>query len=92
MAPEPRSAIGRERLARLWRAGTELLGCRVESEQGQALGRIRDIWRTGAPDVLVIEDARGGELLVPAALLRRVDKAERLVVVELLPGLLPEEG
>jgi len=28
-APEPRSTIGHDHLARLWRAGTALLGCRV---------------------------------------------------------------
>jgi 16S rRNA processing protein RimM len=72
--------------------GYELLGCRVLGEDGTPVGRIRDIWRTGAPDVLVIEDASGREVLVPAALLRRVDVPGRLAVVELLPGLLPEEG
>jgi ribosomal 30S subunit maturation factor RimM len=61
------------------------------AEDGAPVGRIRDIWRTGAPDVLVIEDAAGREVLVPAALLRRVDVAGRLAVVDLLPGLLPEE-
>jgi 16S rRNA processing protein RimM len=68
----------------------QLLGCRVEDAQGRDLGRVRDIWQTGAPDVLVIERDSGGELLVPAAesLLREVDVARGRLVIEIPPGLL----
>jgi 16S rRNA processing protein RimM len=70
----------------------ELVGCRVEDAQGRALGRVRAIWQTGAPDVLLIEQDSGRELLVPAAesLLREVDVARRRLVIELPPGLLDE--
>lgn len=69
----------------------ELVGCRVEAEDGTALGVVREIWQTGAPDVLVVEGADGRQRLIPAALLRRVDRAAGRAVVELLPGLLGEE-
>jgi 16S rRNA processing protein RimM len=73
--------------------GHELVGCALESEQGNPIGVVRDVWRTGAPDVLVVEDGAGHERLIPAALLREVDVAAGRAVVELLPGLLdPEEA
>jgi len=66
----------------------ELVGCRVESEDGVVLGEIRGLWETGASDVLVVAAADGREHLVPAALLCDVDVVARRVVVEMLPGLI----
>jgi 16S rRNA processing protein RimM len=66
----------------------ELVGCAVEAVDGRPLGRVRGIWHTGAPDVLVVEAEGGREHLVPAAFLRAVDVAARRAVVELPPGLL----
>jgi len=68
--------------------GHELIGCRVEAEDGQPVGVITGIWETGAPDVLVVTAEDGREHLVPSALLRDVDVAGRCAVIELLPGLL----
>jgi 16S rRNA processing protein RimM len=71
--------------------GFQLLGCRVEGEDGTVVGTVRSLWETGARDLLEVE-AEGGALhLIPAPLLRRVDVEARLVVIELLPGLLGEE-
>jgi 16S rRNA processing protein RimM len=70
--------------------GYQLLGCRVEGEDGRAVGTVREIWETGASDLLVVEDGAGARHLLPTALLRRVDTAERRLVMELLPGLLPD--
>jgi 16S rRNA processing protein RimM len=68
----------------------ELVGCLVEGADGRRVGVVREIWSTGAPDVLVVEDERGAEHLIPAAeeLLREVDVAGRRIVIELIPGLL----
>lgn len=68
----------------------QLIGCRVESESGVAIGRVRELWETGAHDVLVVVDDSGLRRLVPTAaeLMRSVDlEAGRIVVVD-LPGLL----
>lgn len=73
----------------------ELVGCRVEDAEGREIGVVRGIWETGAPDVLVIEDARGREQLVPMAepLLRSVSLEERCIRIEIPPGLLdPDAG
>jgi 16S rRNA processing protein RimM len=71
----------------------ELVGCRAESEAGRTLGTVREIWETGAHDVLVIEDAAGREHLIPARepFLRQVDAAGRRIVVATVPGLLADE-
>jgi 16S rRNA processing protein RimM len=71
--------------------GYQLLGCRVESQDGTAVGTLREIWETGASDLLVIADADGGQHLLPAAFLRHFDAATRRIVVEILPGLLAAE-
>ncbi|MEZ4333572.1 MAG: ribosome maturation factor RimM [Myxococcota bacterium] len=68
----------------------ELVGCRVESESGRPLGCVREIWETGAHDVLVIVDEDGLRRLVPTAeaLMKQVDLEARRIVVAELPGLL----
>ena len=65
-----------------------MIGCAVESEKGVPLGRVREIWETGASEVLVVEAADGAEHLVPAALLVEVDVSAQRAVVEVLPGLI----
>jgi 16S rRNA processing protein RimM len=68
--------------------GFEIVGCRVEDEDGRRIGVVTEIWSTGAPDVLVVTGERDVEHLIPAALLREVDIEGRRVVIDLLPGLL----
>lgn len=72
----------------------ELVGCRVTGIDGSAIGRVREIWETGASDVLVIEDEAGRDQLVPAVepLLHEVDVAGRRIVVDAPPGLLDRDG
>lgn len=68
----------------------ELVGCRVESESGEVAGTVREIWETGAHDVLLVQDEDGRRRLVPTAeaLMKEIDlEAGRIVVVD-LPGLL----
>lgn len=68
----------------------ELVGCRVESAQGEDIGTVREIWETGAHDVLLVEDADGVRRLVPTAeaLLETIDLAAKRIVVADVPGLL----
>jgi 16S rRNA processing protein RimM len=67
----------------------ELIGCTVESESGQTIGTVREIWETGAHDVLVIQDEDGAQRLVPTAseLLKQIDLETRRIIVIDLPGL-----
>jgi len=68
----------------------ELIGCRVVSEGGLEMGTVREIWETGAHDVLVVEDEEGIRRLLPTAreLMTDVDLEARRIVVADLPGLL----
>ena len=68
----------------------QLIGCRVEGTDGQPIGTVREVWATGAVDVLVVEDEKGTRKLIPAAegQLRTVDIEVRRIVIEILPGLL----
>jgi 16S rRNA processing protein RimM len=65
----------------------QLLGLRVETEEGRVLGTVADIVATGAHPIYVVRGER--ELLVPAApgVLQRVSLAEGRVVVRLPAGL-----
>jgi 16S rRNA processing protein RimM len=68
----------------------ELVGCQVETEAGRGIGRVQEIWATGAHDVLVVVDEQGVRRLVPTAeaLMKRIDLEARKIVVVDLPGLL----
>ena len=69
----------------------EWIGCAVSTDDGRALGRVKEIWDAGAHDVLVVaEEETGRELLLPVvrALLREVDVAARRIVIEVPEGSL----
>jgi len=68
----------------------ELIGCRVESESGEPLGVVREVWETGAHDVLLVEDEEGIRRLLPTAeaLMKEIDPVAQRIVVAALPGLL----
>ena len=45
-----------------WR---DLLGMQVLNQEGQCLGTVKSFLETGANDVMVLDDGKGGELLIP---------------------------
>ena len=65
----------------------QLIGLRVETEEGRVLGELADIVNTGAHPIYVVRGER--ELLVPAApgVLKRVSLTEGVIVVALPAGL-----
>ena len=67
----------------------ELVGCEVRLDEGTALGQVREIWDTGAHDVLVVQDARGRKHLIPTAreFVTDIDTAARTITVSSRPGL-----
>ena len=71
----------------------ELIGCQVESESGEQVGSVREIWETGAHDVLVVEGGDGSQHLISTAreLVPEIDPEAGRIVIESLPGLLEPE-
>lgn len=72
----------------------QLIGMTVRTAAGETLGQIREILETGSNDVYIVgRDSGAGapsaELLLPATaqVVRQVDVAARLMVVELPDGL-----
>lgn len=69
----------------------DLIGLAVQTEAGDALGVIADIWQAGAGDVLVIRGERGEHLVpnVPDFVIR-LDPAQPPVIIRPIDGLLGE--
>ena len=68
----------------------QLVGCRVETEDGERVGTVTELWETGAHDVLVVRTPDGRQLLLSTAreLLPVIDLERRRLVVASLEGLL----
>jgi 16S rRNA processing protein RimM len=68
----------------------QLIGCRVEGTDGEQVGTVREVWSTGASDVLIVVNEEGAQHLIPTGgnFLREVDLERRRIVVEIIPGLL----
>ena len=72
----------------------EIIGMKVQTEEGEVLGQISDVIFTGANDVYVLQgsDSEGNprEVLLPAIedVIKQVDREQQLMIVHLLPGLL----
>jgi 16S rRNA processing protein RimM len=66
----------------------ELIGMAVETEEGKRIGRVKEIFPTGANDVLIVEGKRG-EILLPATeeVIQNVDRTKGVVRVTRMEGL-----
>ena len=69
----------------------ELIGLRVLSEDGQAIGVVDDVLQSGAADVYVVKTPTG-ELLVPAIadVISRISLRDGTILITPLPGMLDE--
>ena len=69
----------------------QLIGLHVITTSGENLGEITDIITTGANEVFAVRGPRG-ELLIPSIedVVRKVDVGGGLMVIEPIPGLLPD--
>ena len=68
----------------------ELTGCRVNSIDGEFIGSVTAVMRTGAVEVLVVENDSGREFLIPMAreICISVDVEKKLIRVHPPEGLL----
>lgn len=67
----------------------DLIGLDVYTDDGKLLGRVEDIYNTGANDIYVIKDELGKQILLPGIdeVIKEV-KLEDKIVVHLIPGLI----
>lgn len=68
----------------------DLLGLEVYSDTGELLGKVDDIFRTGANDVYVIKNGNGKQLLLPSIpdVIKEIDLENEKIIVHLLKGLI----
>lgn len=67
----------------------DLIGLEVYTEEGNLLGKVDDIYNTGASDIYVIKDELGKQILLPAIkdVIKQIDLEQEKIVVHLLDGL-----
>lgn len=67
----------------------DLIGLKVQTDEGEALGEVTDVLQTGANDVYEIHTEDGEEILLPAIkeCVKEVDIEGGSMLVHLLPGL-----
>ena len=68
----------------------DLLGLEVYSDEGRLLGRLEDIFKTGANDVYVVKDELGKQLLLPSIpeVIKEIDLSNEKIIVHLIKGLI----
>jgi len=68
----------------------DLVGLKVETEEGEELGVVADVFPTGANDVYTIRGADGESFMIPAIkdVVRSVCMESGVMVVRLMEGLL----
>jgi 16S rRNA processing protein RimM len=69
----------------------ELQGCRVETVEGETLGRVREVLHTGGVGLLVIDnEATGREHLIPLAdeICVEINIEQKLIRIDAPEGLL----
>lgn len=67
----------------------DILGCKVNTDTNQELGKIVDVFQTGSNDVYVVKDEQGKQILLPAIkqVIKNVDIKNKIITVHLLEGL-----
>lgn len=68
----------------------ELEGCSVEIEHGSAIGKVRQVMRTGGVELLVVEDDSRHEHLIPMAqsIVVEIDLSRKKILIDPPDGLL----
>jgi 16S rRNA processing protein RimM len=65
----------------------QLMGLSVVTEEGEALGKVADVFQTGATPILVVRGTRERMIPMSPDMLVNVDTAGGRVTVRLLPGM-----
>lgn len=70
----------------------EIIGCHVETENGEFLGSVKEILSPGANDVWVVKREKGKDLLIPyiEAVVKDINIKDKVITIHLMEGLLDE--
>ena len=68
----------------------DLIGLDVYTDEGALLGKIIDIYNTGANDIYTVKNLEGKEVLLPAIkeVVKQVDLQNEKIIVHILKGLI----
>jgi len=68
----------------------ELEGCSVETKPGSAIGKVREVMRTGGVELLVVENEGQADALIPmaASIVVEIDISNKKIVIDPPDGLL----
>ena len=68
----------------------DLIGLEVYTDEGKLLGKVDDIYNTGANDIYVVKDELGKQVLLPGIkeVIKQVDLESENITVHLIPGLI----
>ena len=72
----------------------QLQGLQVHDISRGLLGELTEVLETGANDVYVVKSPRYKEILIPAIkeVILHIDLQEKIMQVDLLPGIIDDEG
>ena len=68
----------------------DLIGLEVVTDEGELLGKVDDIYNSGANDIYVIKDELGKQILLPAIkeVIKEINLEQEKITVHLLNGLI----
>ncbi|WP_409305397.1 ribosome maturation factor RimM [Peribacillus sp. SCS-155] len=68
----------------------EILGCTVFTDEGEEIGKIREILTPGANDVWVVKGKGGKDILIPyiEPVVKEIDISEKKIIITPMEGLL----
>ena len=71
---------------------TDLIDCKVLTDEGEELGHLTDVMTTGANDVYIVETKEGKEILLPYIedCIKSIDIENKTIIAHILPGLLDQ--
>lgn len=67
----------------------DLIGMNVYSDEGKLLGKLDDVYSTGANDIYVVKNENGIQVLLPATqeVIKQIDLDNEKIIVHMLEGL-----
>ncbi len=67
----------------------DLIGLDVYTDEGELLGKVDDIYNTGASDIYVVKNELGKQILLPSIkeVLKEIDLEKEKITVHLIEGL-----